>query len=93
VDLKSLELSETITSHVALFNTGLQFFLCFDYCHAIKNARNIFLDLDMTSSDAIISANYLKILLDIQENLIISDRTQYFPKFINDIQITLAGQI
>jgi hypothetical protein len=47
----------------------------------------------MTSSDAIISANYLKILLDIQENLIISDRTQYFPKFINDIQITLAGQI
>jgi hypothetical protein len=73
-------------SHVALFkhfgngtlenvvphpyNPGLKFFLSFDYCHLVKNARNLFLDHDMASSEGQISANYLRELSDIQEGLI-----------------------
>jgi hypothetical protein len=42
------------------YNPGLKFFMSFDYCHALENGRNLFLDHDMASSDGIITANYLK---------------------------------
>jgi hypothetical protein len=29
------------------YNIGLKLFFSFDYCHAVKNARNLFLDHDM----------------------------------------------
>ncbi|KAJ3660101.1 hypothetical protein Zmor_006034 [Zophobas morio] len=53
------------------FSVGLKLFFSFDYCHLIKNARNIFLDHDMASEDGIISANYLRELAEIQGNLVV----------------------
>jgi hypothetical protein len=35
-------------------------FLSIDFCHALKNARNLFLDREMNSSVGIISSDYLK---------------------------------
>jgi hypothetical protein len=46
-------------------------FLSFDYCHIIKNLRNIFLDHNMHAQDGIISSKYLKKLYDLQKNLIV----------------------
>jgi hypothetical protein len=101
-------------SHVALFkhfgngtlqnviphpySPGLHFFFSFDYCHAIKNARSIFLDHDMASSDGIISANYLKTLLDMQENLIIKPvrfltRKHLYPSNLEKMKVYPAVQI
>jgi hypothetical protein len=37
----------------------LPLFLSFDFCHALKNARNLFLDHDMCSTEGRISASYL----------------------------------
>ena len=42
-------------------------FLYFDYCHALKNARNLFLDHDMNLSAGIISSTYLKRLYGLQK--------------------------
>lgn len=74
-------------SNVALFKTfgsgkllthiehpvqsSIPLFLSFDYCHAIKNARNLFLDHDMQSEEGVISSNYVKDLYKIQKNLIV----------------------
>jgi hypothetical protein len=44
--------------HPVLDNVPL--FLNFDFCHAIKNSRNLFLDHDMCSSAGVISSEYLK---------------------------------
>jgi hypothetical protein len=46
-------------------------FLSFDYCHIIKNLRNLFLDHNMHAQDGIISSKYLKKLYDLQKNLIV----------------------
>lgn len=46
---------------------SIPLFLSFDYCHAIKNARNIFLDHDMQSEEGTISSNYLKELYNEQK--------------------------
>jgi hypothetical protein len=43
-------------------------FLSFDYCHVIKNARNIFLDHKMASSKGIIQAEYLHQINNIQKS-------------------------
>jgi hypothetical protein len=67
--------SENHKSNVTLFNSlgsgelktriehpvepQMPLFLSFDYCHVIKNARNIFLDHKMASSKDIIQAEYL----------------------------------
>ncbi|GLV37467.1 hypothetical protein CBL_10567 [Carabus blaptoides fortunei] len=46
-------------------------FLSFDYCHAQKNVRNIFLDHDMESEEGTISADYVRALYNMQKDLII----------------------
>jgi hypothetical protein len=43
--------------HPVLNNVPL--FLSFDFCRAIKNSRNLFLDHDMCSSAGVISSEYL----------------------------------
>jgi hypothetical protein len=43
-------------------------FLSFDYCHVIKNARNIFLGHKMASSKDIIQAEYLHQICNIQKS-------------------------
>jgi hypothetical protein len=45
--------------------------MSFDYCHAIKNARNIFLNHDMADSNGIISSTYLKNIYNLQKDMII----------------------
>jgi hypothetical protein len=50
---------------------GLKLFMSFDYCHAIKNARNIFLNHDMADSNGIISSTYLKNIYNLQKDMII----------------------
>jgi hypothetical protein len=46
--------------YVILITLDLSCFFSFDYCHAVKNARNLFLDHDLASSEGMISASYLK---------------------------------
>ncbi|GLV33416.1 hypothetical protein CBL_20157 [Carabus blaptoides fortunei] len=53
-------------------------FLSFDYCHAQKNARNIFLDHDMESKEGTISADYVRALYNMQKDLIIKPAVQIF---------------
>jgi hypothetical protein len=50
---------------------NIPLFYCFDYCHAIKNARNMFLDHDMQAAEGVISSAHLKSLYQLQRNLII----------------------
>ena len=57
---------QNVISHPYL--SPLPLFLSFDYCHAIKNARNLFLQNDM-SSDGVISASFLTDLHDSQKDL------------------------
>jgi hypothetical protein len=80
------------------YNPGLKFFMSFDYCHALKNGRNLFLDQDMASSDGIITANYLKELLEIQEKLIIKPvryltKKHIYPSNLEKMKVRLAVQI
>jgi hypothetical protein len=77
------------------YNPGLKFFMSFDYCHALKNGRNLFLDHDMASSDGIITANYLKELLGIQEKLIIKPvlyltKKHIYPSNLEKMKVRLA---
>ncbi|KAJ3651517.1 hypothetical protein Zmor_017552 [Zophobas morio] len=44
-------------------------FLSSDYCHALKNSRNLFLEHDMCSSEGVISSSYLKEIYDLQKGL------------------------
>jgi hypothetical protein len=48
---------------------NMPLFLSFDFCHAIKNARSLFLDHDMCSSEGVISSSYLKKLHNLQKGL------------------------
>jgi hypothetical protein len=80
------------------YNPGLKFFMSFDYCHALKNGRNLFLDQDMASSDGIITANYLKELLGFQEKLIIKPvryltKKHIYPSNLEKMKVRLAVQI
>jgi hypothetical protein len=80
------------------YNPGLKFFMSFDYCHALQNGRNLFLDHNMASSDGIITANYLKELLGIQEKLIIKPvryltKKHIYPSNVEKIKVHLAVQI
>jgi hypothetical protein len=50
---------------------NIPLFYCFDYCHAIKNARNMFLEHDMQAAEGVISSAHLKSLYQLQRNLII----------------------
>lgn len=51
------------------FLKPIPLFLSFDYCHTIKNARNLFLSREMCSSEGLISSTYLKTLHDLQVGL------------------------
>jgi hypothetical protein len=53
--------------HPVLNHTPL--FLSFDFCHAIKNSRKLFLDHDMCTSDGVISSSYLKKLYHFQKGM------------------------
>jgi hypothetical protein len=48
---------------------NMPLFLSFDFCHAIKNARSLFLDHDMCSSEGVINSSYLKKLHTLQKRL------------------------
>jgi hypothetical protein len=48
---------------------NIPLFYCFDYCHAIKNARNMFLEHDMQAAEGVISSAHLKSLYQLQRNL------------------------
>ena len=50
------------------FLPQIPLFLSFDFCHAIKNARNLFLQRDMFSSAGLITSEYLKKLYNIQKD-------------------------
>jgi hypothetical protein len=80
------------------YNIGLKLFFSFDYCLAVKNARNLFLDHDMASSEGMISASYLKELLTIQENLIVKPvrhltKKHLYPSNLEKMKVHLAVQI
>jgi hypothetical protein len=80
------------------FSPGLKLFLSFDYCHATKNGRNLYLDHDMASSDGIISSQYLKDLSEMQGDLIIKPvrrltRKHLFPTNLEKMKVKLAVQI
>jgi hypothetical protein len=51
------------------FLAPMPLFLSFDFCHALKNARNLFLDREMYSSEGLISSDYLKKLYALQKDL------------------------
>lgn len=80
------------------FNPGFNLFFSFDYCHLLKNARNIFLDHDMASTDGIISASYLKELYQIQEHLTIKPvrflrKKHLYPSNFQKMKVYPAVQI
>lgn len=79
-------------------NPALPLFLSFDYCHAVKNARNIFLDHDMASSTGIIKAEYLQKLYDIQKLCIIKPipyltRKHIYPNTFEKMNVLRAVQL
>jgi hypothetical protein len=51
------------------FLAPLPLFLSFDFCHTLKNARNLFLDREMYSSEGLISSDYLKKMYALQKDL------------------------
>jgi hypothetical protein len=73
-------------------------FLSFDYCHVIKNARNIFLDHKMASSKGIIQAEYLQQLHTIQKSCLIKPipfltKKHLFPNTFEKMNVLRAVQI
>ncbi|EFA11970.1 Transposable element P transposase-like Protein [Tribolium castaneum] len=80
------------------FDPALRLLLSFDYCHLVKNCRNLFLDHDMASRDGVITADYLKELLEVQQNLIIKPvrfltKKHMYPSNLEKMKIYLAIQI
>jgi hypothetical protein len=65
---KAFANSELCTGIEHPVTPNIPLFFSFDYCHAIKNARNIFLNHDMQAVEGVISSAHLKdlyrILLD-----------------------------
>jgi hypothetical protein len=51
------------------FLAPMPLFESFDFCHALKNARNLFLHREMYSSEGLISSDYLKKLYALQKDL------------------------
>jgi hypothetical protein len=80
-----------ILEHIPLF-------LSFDYCHALKNARNLFLDHDMGSSNGRISSSYIKILHELQQGLPVKPvrfltNKHLFPTNFEKMNVLRAVQI
>jgi hypothetical protein len=73
-------------------------FCSFDYCHVVKNARNIFLDHDMSSSTGVITADYLKKLYTMQKSWLIKPvpflaRRHLYPNTFEKMNVLRAVQI
>jgi hypothetical protein len=68
------------------FLAPMPLFLSFDFCHALKNARNLFLDREMNSSVGIISSDYLKKLYILTSKKFTHKTSEKFNKatFISD---------
>jgi hypothetical protein len=62
---------------------NIPLFFSFDYCHAIKNARNIFLNHDMQAAEGVISSAHLKDLYRLQRNLTINPVRFLTKKHLN----------
>jgi hypothetical protein len=80
------------------FLAPMPLFLSFDFCHALKNARNLFLDREMNSSVGIISSDYLKKLYILQKNLPIKPvrnltRQHLFPPNFEKMNVLRAIQV
>lgn len=80
------------------FLSPLPLFLSFDFCHALKNARNLFLDRDMCSSHGIISSSYLKELYNLQKDLPIKPvryltRKHLHPTSLEKMNVLRAIQV
>jgi hypothetical protein len=76
----------------------LPLFLSFDFCHALKNARNLFLDHDMCSTEGRISASYLKILHELQKDMPVKPvryltKKHLFPSNFEKMNVLRAIQI
>jgi hypothetical protein len=73
-------------------------FLSFDFVHVLKNARSIFLDHDMGSSEGIISAKYLKFLFELQQGLPVKPvkyltKKHLFPTRFEKMNVRRAIQV
>ena len=87
---------QNVISHPYL--SPLPLFLSFDYCHAIKNARNLFLQNEMMSSDGVISASFLTDLYDLQRDLPVKPvkfltKKHLFPNNLEKMNVLRAIQI
>jgi hypothetical protein len=76
----------------------MSLFLSLDFCHALKNARNLFLDREMNSSVGIISSDYLRKLYILQKNLPIKPvrnltRQHLFLTIFEKINVLRAIQV
>jgi hypothetical protein len=73
-------------------------FLSFDYCHAIKNSRNLFLDHNMCTSDGVISSSYKKKLYHLQKGMPIKPvryltKKHLYPNNFEKMNVLRAVQI
>lgn len=84
-------INHPILEHIPLF-------LSFDFCHALKNARNLFLDHDMYSSQGKISSCYLKLLYDLQKGMPVKPvryltKKHLFPSNFEKMNVLRAIQV
>ena len=73
-------------------------FLSFDYCHVAKNARNIFLDRDMSSDQGIITSQLLVSLYNIQKDMVIKPvrfltRKHLYPSNFEKMNVRRAVEL
>ena len=76
----------------------LPLFLSFDFCHAIKNARNLFLDHNLFSSEGMISSGYLKQLYELQKDMPVKPvkyltKKHLFPSNFEKMNVLRAIQV
>jgi hypothetical protein len=76
----------------------LPLFLSFDFCHALKNARSLFLDHNINSSEGIISSSYLKELYNLQKGLPVKSvkyltKKHLYPTNFEKMNVLRAVQI
>ena len=96
---KSLSSSNNLMTHIQHpIEPTIPLFMSFDYCHIIKNLRNIFLDHDMHSGNGIISARFLKKIYDMQHKLIVKPvkfltRKHICPTNLEKMNVRRAVQV
>lgn len=80
------------------FLPPMPLFLSFDFCHAMKNARNLFLHHNMNSSAGIISSSYLKSLYGLQKEWPVKPvryltKKHLFPTNLEKMNVLRAVQV